>query len=157
MNVNSRLATLNKFRNTSPSSVVLRQPVTKVLVVYDVVVKSPDVSQVPLVINYGELQFANQHPILRWINIDARSPNRFTQGCGGIRTPVSSWYLPRESERLFFFFTYELIFLPVYRQPLRPTILAPASSSTSSRLQEAMSKCFAPLNASTSKQASLIL
>ena len=47
----AKLAALNKFRATN--SLVMRQPVTKVLVVYDVQVKSPDVFQVPLVINYG--------------------------------------------------------------------------------------------------------
>ena len=32
----------------------MRQPTTKVLVVYDVQVKTPEVSQIPLIINYGE-------------------------------------------------------------------------------------------------------
>jgi translation initiation factor 4A len=31
----------------------MRQPVTKVLVVYDVQVKTPEVSHTPLIINYG--------------------------------------------------------------------------------------------------------
>jgi len=35
----------------------MRQPVTKVLVVYDVQVKTPEVSHIPLIINYGA--FAN--------------------------------------------------------------------------------------------------
>ena len=47
----AKMAALNKFRTNNP--VLMRQPVTKVLVVYDVQVKSPDVFQVPLVINYG--------------------------------------------------------------------------------------------------------
>jgi translation initiation factor 4A len=34
---------------------MMRQPVAKVLVVYDVQVKTPEVSHVPLIINYGEL------------------------------------------------------------------------------------------------------
>ncbi|KZW03963.1 P-loop containing nucleoside triphosphate hydrolase protein [Exidia glandulosa HHB12029] len=46
----AKLTALNKFRATN--SLIMRQPVTKVLVVYDVQVKSPDVFQVPLVINY---------------------------------------------------------------------------------------------------------
>lgn len=53
MNAGTKLAVLNKFR--SSSSGMIRQPSTRVLVVYDVVVKSPDVPQVPLVINYGGL------------------------------------------------------------------------------------------------------
>jgi translation initiation factor 4A len=44
---------LNKFRNSN--SVIMRQPATKVLVVYDVQVKSPEVSHVPLIVNYGRL------------------------------------------------------------------------------------------------------
>lgn len=50
MNTGTRLAALNKFRN--PSAGMIRQPAVKVLVLYDVVVKSGDVPQVPLVINY---------------------------------------------------------------------------------------------------------
>ena len=51
MNTGAKLTALNKFRNNNPS--MMRQQMTKVLVVYDVVVKSGDVPQVPLVINYG--------------------------------------------------------------------------------------------------------
>jgi hypothetical protein len=51
MNAGTKMAALNKFRN--PSSVIMRQPVTKVLVVYDVQVKSAEVPHVPLIINYG--------------------------------------------------------------------------------------------------------
>lgn len=36
---------------------MIRQPTTKILVVFDVQVKSPDVFQVPLVINYGRCSF----------------------------------------------------------------------------------------------------
>ncbi|KAF8165404.1 hypothetical protein B0H34DRAFT_793798 [Crassisporium funariophilum] len=50
MNGATRLAALNKFRNST--SVIMRQPSTKVLVVYDIQVKNPDVPHVPLVINY---------------------------------------------------------------------------------------------------------
>ncbi|KAF8592533.1 hypothetical protein K439DRAFT_1625895 [Ramaria rubella] len=51
MNAGTKLAALNKFRG-STSIMIRQQPVTKVLVVYDVQVKAPDVFQVPLVINY---------------------------------------------------------------------------------------------------------
>ena len=51
MNSGTRLAALNKFR--TPSA-VMRQSSPKVLVVYDIQVKSPDVTHVPLVINYGD-------------------------------------------------------------------------------------------------------
>jgi translation initiation factor 4A len=51
MNAGTKLAALNKFRNAN--STIIRQPTTKVLVVYDVQVKSPEVSHIPLIINYG--------------------------------------------------------------------------------------------------------
>ncbi|KAI0758397.1 hypothetical protein BC629DRAFT_1551513 [Irpex lacteus] len=47
MNAGTKLAALNKFR--SPSTGIIRQSSAKVLVVYDVVVKAPDVQQVPLI------------------------------------------------------------------------------------------------------------
>ncbi|KAI0069051.1 hypothetical protein BV25DRAFT_1791713 [Artomyces pyxidatus] len=50
MNAGTKLAALNKFRSTANS--VMRPVSTKVLVVYDVQVKTPEVSHVPLVINY---------------------------------------------------------------------------------------------------------
>lgn len=50
MNNGTKLAAINKFRNSSSS--VMRQSPMRVLVVYDVQVKSPDVPQVPLIINY---------------------------------------------------------------------------------------------------------
>lgn len=53
MNAGTKLAALNKFR--SSASVIMRQPVTKVLVVYDVQIKTPEVSHTPLIINYGAL------------------------------------------------------------------------------------------------------
>jgi superfamily II DNA/RNA helicase len=52
MNSGTKLAALNKFR--TPASVTMRQSSTKVLVVYDIQVKSPEVPHVPLVINYGD-------------------------------------------------------------------------------------------------------
>jgi translation initiation factor 4A len=51
MNAGTKLAALNKFRNSN--SVIVRQPATKVLVVYDVQVKPPEVSHIPLIVNYG--------------------------------------------------------------------------------------------------------
>ncbi|KAF9569043.1 hypothetical protein CPC08DRAFT_702163 [Agrocybe pediades] len=50
MNVATRAAALNKFRNTS--SIGLRQPSTKMLVIYDLQLKNNEVPHVPLVINY---------------------------------------------------------------------------------------------------------
>jgi translation initiation factor 4A len=60
MNSTAKIAALNKFRGSSPNGTTngmgpgggTRQPM-RVLVVYDVPVKAPDVFQVPLVINYG--------------------------------------------------------------------------------------------------------
>lgn len=54
MNAGTKVAALNKFRGGSN---MIRQPTTKILVVFDVQVKSPDVFQVPLVINYGRCSF----------------------------------------------------------------------------------------------------
>jgi len=50
MNAGTKLAALNKFRAPGPS--IMTRPTAKVLVVYDVQVKSPEVPHVPLVINY---------------------------------------------------------------------------------------------------------
>ncbi|KAF9507358.1 hypothetical protein BS47DRAFT_318222 [Hydnum rufescens UP504] len=50
MNAGTKLAALNKFRGSN--NPIGRPPITRVLVVYDVQVKAPDVHQVPLVINY---------------------------------------------------------------------------------------------------------
>jgi hypothetical protein len=52
MNAGAKLAALNKFR--SSTSVIMRQPAARVLVVYDVQVKTSEVSHVSLIINYGE-------------------------------------------------------------------------------------------------------
>jgi translation initiation factor 4A len=51
MNAGTKLAALNKFR--APGPTIVPRPSIKVLVVYDVQVKTPDVPHVPLVINYG--------------------------------------------------------------------------------------------------------
>lgn len=51
MNNGTKLAAINKFRS-SGSAAMLRQSPMKVLVVYDVQVKAPEVPLVPLVINY---------------------------------------------------------------------------------------------------------
>jgi translation initiation factor 4A len=57
MNAGTKLAALNKFRGSQ--NMMMRQtPGTRVLVVYDVQVKAPDVFQVPLVINYGMIIFS---------------------------------------------------------------------------------------------------
>ncbi|PFH51458.1 hypothetical protein AMATHDRAFT_142781 [Amanita thiersii Skay4041] len=51
MNPGTKLAALNKFRGTNP--VTIRQSAaTKVLVIYDVQVKTPEISHVPLIVNY---------------------------------------------------------------------------------------------------------
>lgn len=51
MNAGTKVAALNKFRG---GGTMIRQPTTKILVSFDVQVKSPDVFQVPIVINYGQ-------------------------------------------------------------------------------------------------------
>lgn len=50
MNAATKLASLNRFRNTPTG--LIRQSMTKILVVYDVQVKNPEVPHVPLIINY---------------------------------------------------------------------------------------------------------
>ncbi|CAE6410957.1 unnamed protein product [Rhizoctonia solani] len=53
MNSTAKLASLNKFRGTSPNGTTNGQrQQMRVLIVYDVPVKAPDVFQVPLVVNY---------------------------------------------------------------------------------------------------------
>lgn len=61
MNAGTKLAALNKFR--SSASVMMRQPVTKVLVVNDVQVKIPEISHVPLIINYGMSSYRRFFPL----------------------------------------------------------------------------------------------
>lgn len=64
MNASAKLAALNKFRNSNTAPNGNGQQANggqgggarqqmRVLVVYDVPVKAPDVFQVPLVVNYG--------------------------------------------------------------------------------------------------------
>ncbi|KLO16344.1 P-loop containing nucleoside triphosphate hydrolase protein [Schizopora paradoxa] len=59
MNAGAKLAALNKFRASSGS--MIRPAVPRVLVIYDVQVKSPDVTQVPLVINYDLPQAVEEY------------------------------------------------------------------------------------------------
>lgn len=54
MNAGTKLAAINKFRNAA--SQIMRTAPAKVLVVYDVQVKTPEVSQIPLVVNYGQFR-----------------------------------------------------------------------------------------------------
>ncbi len=64
MNAGAKLAALNKFRATPT---IMRPTATKVLVVYDVQVKTPEVSQIALVINYGAFSLSPpvRHIIMR--------------------------------------------------------------------------------------------
>jgi translation initiation factor 4A len=62
MNAATKLAALNRFR--SPAAALMRQPTAKVLVVYDVQVKNPEVPHVPLIINYGESPEIAVRPVL---------------------------------------------------------------------------------------------
>jgi len=52
MSTGTKMAALNKFRGNNSILMKQQQPSSRVLVVFDVQVKSPDVFQVPLVINY---------------------------------------------------------------------------------------------------------
>jgi len=51
MNNGTKLAAINKFR--APAAALMRLATTRVLIVYDVQIKSTEVPHVPLVINYG--------------------------------------------------------------------------------------------------------
>ena len=80
MNQGAKLSALNKFRNGTAS--LMRQPSTRVLVVYDVIIKTGDTPQVPLVVNYGKhLCYCYPMIINKWC--------RFAQGRGGICSSVS--------------------------------------------------------------------
>lgn len=81
MNAGTKLAALNKFR--SPSG-IMRQPITKILVIYDVQVKTPEVSQVPLVINYGR----NIVERVKCSNLSSLVVPRFAQSCRRICASV---------------------------------------------------------------------
>ena len=83
MNSGAKLAALNKFRGTN-SMIMRQQPTPRILVVYDVQVKAPDVFQVPLVINYGE------SAALKWMRLIMF---RFAQGGRRIRAPRCASYL----------------------------------------------------------------
>lgn len=61
----------------------MRQLTTKVLVVYDVQVKAPEVSHVPLIINYGVLV----HPFNAFVRLN-HLPLRSSKGSGGVRSSV---------------------------------------------------------------------
>lgn len=74
MNAGTKLAALNKFRNST--SVLMKQPVTKVLVVYDVQVKPADVAHTPLIINYGKSYEISQLKLFYIITFV-----RFAKGC----------------------------------------------------------------------------
>lgn len=81
MNSASRLAALNKFRNSS-SSVILRQTATKVLVIYDIQLKSNEVPHVPLVINYGNYSRKDRGPDAHVL------PHRSSESCRRIFSSV---------------------------------------------------------------------
>lgn len=52
MNAATKLSALNRFRSSATG--LVRQLTTKILVVYDVQIKNPEVPHVALIINYGE-------------------------------------------------------------------------------------------------------
>jgi hypothetical protein len=51
MKDSARAAAMSRFRYSTPE--LMRQPKMKVLVIYDVAIKSNDVPLIPLIINYG--------------------------------------------------------------------------------------------------------
>ena len=58
MSNGAKLAALNKFKSPTPG--MMRQVPMRLLIVYDVIVKTPDVPQVPLIINYGKRYLVNR-------------------------------------------------------------------------------------------------
>lgn len=87
MNGGAKLAALNKFKSPMPG--MMRQMPTKLLIVYDVVVKTPDVPQVPLVINYGTS--GRRCFILMMSIFTPFDRYRFTKGRRRIRSSVRSY------------------------------------------------------------------
>ncbi|KAF9055130.1 hypothetical protein BDZ89DRAFT_1055744 [Hymenopellis radicata] len=72
----TKLSALSKFK-TNPS-VVMRQSPMKVLVIYDVHVQ--EVSQIPLIINYGEPVHCERFIHANIITAPAVAPNNYTRG-----------------------------------------------------------------------------
>ena len=60
MNPATRATVLGKFRH---QPAMMRQAKPKILVVYDVMVKSSDVPLIPLIINYGALPYFPRHSL----------------------------------------------------------------------------------------------
>jgi hypothetical protein len=83
MSSNNKLTALNKFRSVNANA--FRPASIKVLVVYDVQVKTPEVSQVPLVVNYGEI-----HSFGFGAYLAHRSHLRSSKSRRGIRSSVGS-------------------------------------------------------------------
>jgi hypothetical protein len=59
MNSNNKMSAITKFRG--PSTMHMRQHPLKVLVIYDVQVKTAEVSQIPLIVNYGMFTRCTAH------------------------------------------------------------------------------------------------
>ena len=87
MNVATRAAALNKFRNNS--SIVARQQTTKVLVIYDVQLKNNEVPHVPLVINYGTIFFSRR---LSYFIYSQTMLFRSSESCRRVFQPVRTFY-----------------------------------------------------------------
>jgi hypothetical protein len=84
MSAATKLSALNRFRSSSAG--LARQLTTKVLVVYDVQVKNPEVSHVPLIINYGE--FSRNHALDKIYRVG--HTRRFAESRRRIRASVRS-------------------------------------------------------------------
>ena len=76
MNGDAKLAAFNKFKSPMPG--MIRQMPTKLLIVYDVVVKAPDVPKVPLIINYGA--FGHRRSVLMMDILTPSDQFRSTKG-----------------------------------------------------------------------------
>lgn len=75
MPTQTRQATLNKWRQSAQLG---RGP--RFLIAFDVVIKTPEVSQCPLVINYGKLYVANSHSMILIFIICSQDLPRSVEG-----------------------------------------------------------------------------
>ncbi|SRR6266404_1804316 len=131
MNTTTRLASLNRFRNTPTG--LLRQSATKVLVVYDVQVKNPEVPHVPLIINYGKFSWDGlPHKMLTTVRSDL--PKAVEE------------YAHRYDGRHSLFFSLDLthFFLIASPLPLHRAILVQVLLSTSLLLLVETLRCSGP-------------
>jgi translation initiation factor 4A len=81
MNASVRMTSLNKFRAAPSTGNAMRPAPIKVLVIYDVQVKAPDVFQIPFIVNFGTSLALN-------LAQNSLANTRSSKSCRGIRPSV---------------------------------------------------------------------